>query len=208
MWLVVLCVVASYLLGGVPFGLLLGKFRGVDIRTVGSRNIGATNLTRALGRSWGVAAFLLDFLKGLLPVLATALLLDLLPEPVPNLHPVHAQILAGLAAVLGHVFPIYLRFRGGKGVATSFGVMAGLLPVAALISGGAWVGMFLATRIVSVASIVAAVLFPISVLLLYRERQPEEYFALEGLAIAAALLILVRHHANVRRLLTGKERRF
>ncbi len=207
MWIVALCVLVSFLLGGIPFALLLGRLRGVDIRQHGSGNIGATNLTRTLGRRWGIAAFLLDFLKGLIPALGGQLLPRVADVPEP-LTPVHLGILFGIAAVAGHVFPIYLRFRGGKGVATSFGVMTGLVWLAALISGVAWVAVFLSTRLVSLASIVAALLFPLTVFLAERGREPASFYALEGLALAAMALILIRHHTNIRRLLSGKEHRF
>ena len=136
----------AYLLGSVPFALLLGRLKGIDIRHVGSGNIGATNLTRTAGRHWGVLAFLLDFFKGLAPVLIIPLVHPFDVTTLLGLMKVHVQILAGMAAVLGHVWPIYLRFKGGKGVATTFGVMAGLLPIAALISGVAWGVTYLKSR--------------------------------------------------------------
>jgi glycerol-3-phosphate acyltransferase PlsY len=195
----------AYLLGGVPFGLLLGFLRGVDIRTVGSGNIGATNLSRALGRPWGVAAFLLDFAKGLLPVLAARLAP---PERLALAAEGWLPILAGLAAVLGHVFPIYLRFRGGKGVATTFGVMAGLAWLPTAVAGAVWGLTFLATRTVSAASLAAALALPVAVALLSRRPQGGVDGPLLGLVAAMSLLVIVRHRANIARLLRGEELKF
>ena len=196
----------SYLLGSVPFALLLGKVKGIDIRQAGSRNIGATNLTRLAGRTWGVAAFLLDFLKGLLPVLVTRWLWPWADNsPVPT-SPIHAQILAGLASILGHGFPLYLRFRGGKGVATTFGVMAGLLWLSAVLAGLSWAIAYLIGRTVSIASLVAALTFPVAVFAL-KHNDPTLPSVLT-LAVTISLLILIRHRTNISRLLSGKEHRF
>src|SRR5262249_2583059 len=139
---------AAYFIGSIPFALILGKARGVDIRTVGSGNVGATNLSRALGRRWGITAFVLDFLKGFVPAAAPGWLaapplpagpVEVSPgwwavySPASAFLPVSiAGVACALAAIIGHVFPIYLRFRGGKGVATSFGAVTALAPLAAL----------------------------------------------------------------------------
>ena len=209
-----LATASAYLLGSVPFALLLGKLGGVDIRGVGSGNVGATNLTRALGRRWGVAAFLLDFLKGLAPVVAGALLLTPplygggTPGPIPLPSLVQARILLGVAAVLGHVFPVFLGFRGGKGVATSFGVIAGLLPLAALAAGAAWILAFYVRRVVSIASLVAVVVFPAGTVLFYRDLPEEDFYTLLALTLALAALVVVRHRENIARLLKGRENRF
>ncbi|MBI4583484.1 MAG: glycerol-3-phosphate 1-O-acyltransferase PlsY [Planctomycetes bacterium] len=205
--MIFLCLAASYLLGAIPFALLLGKLKGLDLRAVGSGNIGATNLTRTAGKPWGYTAFLLDFLKGLLPVLAARWLLSS-SGASPAIPPLHAQVLSGLAAVLGHIFPVYLRFRGGKGVATSFGVISGLLWMAALCAAAAWLGIYLASRIVSIASIAAAVCFPLATLLLYWSRPREELIPLAILSSCISALILIRHRSNIQRLLTGKEHKF
>ena len=208
MWFVAVSITVAYLLGAVPFALVVGRLKGVDIRTIGSGNIGATNLTRALGRRWGTAAFLLDFFKGLVPTAGGLLLTPLVPSVRETVRPEHIAIACGAAAVIGHLFPIYLRFRGGKGVATSFGVICAVTPLAAIISGVAWLGIFFVSHTVSVASLIAAGLFPVSVFLLEREREPEVFFAFEALALLAALLIVFRHTSNIRRLLAGKESRF
>lgn len=199
-------VTLSYLLGSVPFALLLGKVKGIDIRQAGSRNIGATNLTRLAGRTWGVAAFLLDFLKGLIPVLVTRWLWPWADNGSVPISPIHAQILAGLASILGHVFPLYLRFRGGKGVATTFGVMAGLLWLSAVLAGLSWGVAYLIGRTVSIASLVAALTFPVAVFAL-KHNDPTLPSVLT-LAVMISLLILIRHRTNISRLLSGKEHRF
>ena len=194
----------AYLLGAVPFALLLGRIRGVDIRKSGSGNIGATNLSRVLGRRWGIAAFVLDFSKGLLPVLAARLLA---PEGSP-VRGEHAAIACGLAAVLGHVFPVYLGFRGGKGVSTTFGAVTGLSREAALAAGVVWLVLFLATRTVSIASLGAAVVFPAATAIAFRRAPAEVWIPMVVLATAVAVLIVVRHRSNIRRLLQGQENRF
>jgi glycerol-3-phosphate acyltransferase PlsY len=197
----------AYLLGSIPFAFLLGKMRGVDIRRMGSGNIGATNLSRALGRRWGIAAFLLDFLKGLLPALAAA---GLPPPASPGtglLLP-HAQIAAAAAAVLGHVFPLYLRFRGGKGVATGFGAVAALAWGAALVAGGVWLALFLITRTVSIASIAAALTFPAAAFVLLRGAPAAVAVPVGIMTVGVGALIVARHHSNIRRLLRRQEGRF
>jgi glycerol-3-phosphate acyltransferase PlsY len=198
----------SYLLGAVPFAWLLGKLRGVDIRRVGSGNIGATNLTRALGRRWGVAAFALDFLKGLAPALLVPWLAPRLAREGEAVDPALAGIVCGAAAILGHVYPVYLRFRGGKGVATTFGVLAALMPWATTAAAAAWGLAYLATRTVSIASIFAAFAFPLAAALLCSRESGASYGALVTLASAAGALVLLRHRANIQRLLAGKEHRF
>lgn len=198
--------IASFLIGGIPFGLLLGKLKGIDIRKTGSGNIGATNLTRALGKRWGISAFVLDFLKGLLPTLIP--LYFKLEAPDIKLTTTHLQIVAGLASVLGHIFPVYLKFKGGKGVATTFGVMAGILPWAGLIAGGIWLICFFTTKTVSIASVVCAIGFPIGTFIVYKDRPTEDYWALVTLSLCVMLLIVLRHRSNLARLFKGKENRF
>lgn len=144
---------ASYLIGSIPFGYLIGRLHGIDIRKVGSGNIGATNVTRSIGRIAGKICFFLDFLKGALPVVLVNMTFE---ENTANL-----ALAAGLAVILGHVFPIYLRFRGGKGVATAAGVALALAPYPLLCALAVWVVTFLTSRYVSLASIVAAASLPI-----------------------------------------------
>lgn len=205
-------VLLAYLVGSVPFAFLLGRLRGVDLRKVGSGNIGATNLARVGGARWGVPAFLLDFLKGLAPVLLAGAAGG---DPIEGAAiegrgalAAHVQIACALAAVLGHVFPVYLGFRGGKGVATSFGALAGLSWEAALAAGLVWLVLFLWTRTVSIASIGAALAFPIATVLVFRSHPREVALPMDLLAALVAALIVVRHRSNIRRLLLGREARF
>ena len=193
-----LSVAASYLLGSVPFGLLIARMRGVDIRKVGSGNIGATNVLRSVGKPWGILTFVCDALKGLLPALAGRYI------PAPGL-PVDAlPIACGFAAILGHNFPVFLGFKGGKGVATSAGALVGIAPLAVVIGLAVWLVSFFAFRFVSLASIAAALCIPVAAWFLYGAQGPLLPCAL---AVLGALVIY-RHKSNIGRLLNGTEHRF
>ena len=186
----------AYLLGSIPFGYLLVKiFRHEDIRATGSGNIGATNVARSGAKGLGVLTLLLDALKGFLAVFIAQRIapgnLDL-------------AVAAAVAAILGHVFPIWLRFRGGKGVATALGVFLALTPISALIVLAIFALVFAITRYVSLASIIAAAAFPFIALHFITERSP----IVVGGLIFIPLLIIVKHHQNIRRLLSGTESRF
>ena len=196
---------AAYLLGAVPFGLLIGRARGVDIRTVGSRNIGATNVFRTVGKPFGLLAFACDALKGLaactlIPALAGRLAAG--PDAAPGGSGL--PLACACLAIAGHNWPIYLRFRGGKGVATSVGALAGLAPAAAAIGLGVWIVIFAATRYVSVASMISAAAVAAASWALFR---PDDRL-MPSFLTALALLVIVRHHGNIRRLLNGTENRF
>ncbi|MCU0915832.1 MAG: glycerol-3-phosphate 1-O-acyltransferase PlsY [Planctomycetes bacterium] len=203
----VVAIVAAYLLGAVPFAFLLAWAHGKDLRTIGSGNIGATNLARALGRRWGYVCFALDVLKGLVPVAVTGTVTDAADHPVF----LSLWLVVGIAAILGHVFPVYLRFKGGKGVATSFGVALGLWPyftVSALIALFVWVAVVLTWRYVSLASICAAVVFPISLalgILVVPTWQLTNLWPLVIAAVVIPILVVVRHRENIRRLAAGTE---
>lgn len=204
-----LAIIGAYLLGSVPFGLLIAGAHGKDLRSIGSGNIGATNVARALGRKWAYVCFALDVLKGAVPMLAT---LPLTTQSQAGKTVVLWLWLAvGCAAILGHIFPIYLKFKGGKGVSTSFGVALGLWPyftICALFSIAIWVVVVLIGRYVSLASITASIAFPlvliVSILLI-----PEWDFAgLWPLLIAACaipLMVIIRHRENIKRLIAGTE---
>jgi acyl phosphate:glycerol-3-phosphate acyltransferase len=194
---------ASYLLGSIPTGYLLVRiFRRQDIRSMGSGNIGATNVLRAGGKGLGAATFLLDVLKGSASVWLGGLLGALLMPSVPLRT---AQAVAALFAVLGHMFTCWLHFRGGKGVATGFGVFLLAAPSAALAAIGVFAVVFAISRIVSISSIVAAASFPVLAWFLSTGSRPLVFFAVQ---CAVALLIIVKHHENIRRLIAGTESRF
>ncbi len=197
-------VLVSYLLGSVPFGLLLGMLRGVDIRTVGSGNIGATNVGRALGRPFALLAFLCDFAKGWLPAAWLAPWCVALADADPGATTTIA-VLAGGAAVCGHVWPLYLSFRGGKGVATGCGALVGIDPAIFLVGGAVWLVTLVLFRMVGLASLAMGTAFPV----VARLRQGDASYGLEVVlgAIALMLLVFVRHRANMVRMLAGTEPR-
>jgi glycerol-3-phosphate acyltransferase PlsY len=194
---------AAYLLGSIPTGYLLVRLvRHQDIRSVGSGNIGATNVLRTVGKGLGAATFLLDVLKGCAAVwLGGALGAVLLPTLAHR----NAEALAALFAVLGHMFPVWLKFRGGKGVATGFGVFLVAAPWAALAAITVFAIVLALTRFVSVASILGAGSFPVFAWFLVRGDRPPFFIAVQA---AVALLIILKHHQNIRRLLGGTESRF
>jgi glycerol-3-phosphate acyltransferase PlsY len=194
--------VIAYLLGDIPFGYLLVKFTtGRDVRASGSGNIGATNVLRAGGKGLGAATFLLDMLKGCSAVWLGWLLGRLL---LPHCPLRDVEALAALCAVLGHVFPVWLRFRGGKGVATGFGVFLAATPLAALAAISVFFLVLAISRYVSLASILGAASFPPFAYFLVHGDRPAFFIAVE---IAVALIIIVKHHQNIRRLLNGTESR-
>ncbi len=200
---ILLIVAASYLLGSIPTGYLLVRiFRNEDIRSVGSGNIGATNVLRSGGKGLGAATFLLDMLKGCSAVWLGGFLGSLLLPGTPLRN---AQALAALVAVLGHMFPVWLKFRGGKGVATGFGVFLVAAPLAALAAISVFAIVLALTRYVSLASILGAASFPPFAWFLVKGDKPVFYIAVQ---CAVALLIIVKHHQNIRRLLDGTESRF
>ncbi len=199
----VLIAAAAYLLGSIPTGYLLVRlFRHEDIRSVGSGNIGATNVLRSGGKGLGAATFLLDTLKGCSAVWLGGFLGALLLPSTPLRS---AQALAALFAVIGHIFPIWLHFRGGKGVAVGFGVFLVAAPWAALAAISVFLVVLLLSRYVSLASILGAACFPIFAWFLVTGARPTAYIAVQ---CAVAMLIIVKHHQNIRRLLTGTESRF
>lgn len=199
LWIVVL----SYLLGSIPVGYLLVRFvKRQDIRTVGSGNIGATNVLRSGGKGLGAATFILDVGKG---ALAVALGYWLAASVAPELPVRTVAAVAALFAVLGHMFPLWLRFKGGKGVATGFGVFLVIAPWAALTAIGLFIVIFALSRYVSLASILGATGFPIFAWFLVRGPKPVFFIAVQ---IIVSGLIIVKHHANIGRLLTGTENRF
>lgn len=185
-----LVLIAAYLLGSIPNGLIFGQLIWKkDLRRYGSHNLGATNAWRVLGKPAGLLIFALDFLKGVLSVLLAQIFIG---TPM-------AMVLAGLIAILGHSCSIFLKFKGGRGVATGLGVTAFLMPSVTSIVFLVWLAIVLATRYVSLGSIVAAALVPILALAFGYERA----FVLFG--VAAAVFIIFRHKENIVRLLNGRE---
>ena len=190
---------AAYLIGSIPFGFVIGKARGVDLRTIGSGNLGATNVYRALGFKLAILVFVLDLAKGfvgsrVVPMLWTV---DLGIEWV--------RFICAMSAIAGSVAGIYMRFRGGKGVATSVGVFLGLTPLATVICLGIWGVLFARFRYVSLGSIIGAAALPILIAVQGREgfsRAPVFY-----LALVVAVIVIVRHRSNIRRLIDGSENR-
>ncbi len=192
----------AYLLGSIPSGYLLVRlFRNQDIRQSGSGNIGATNVLRSGGKGLGAATFLIDMLKGSSAVLLGGLIGSLL---APSAVPANFRALAALCAVLGHIFPVWLSFRGGKGVATGFGVFLVAAPLAALASIAVFALVLTLSRYVSLASIVGAASFPVFACLLGHGNRPPFFIAVQ---FAVALLLIVKHYQNIGRLLAGVESR-
>lgn len=185
-------VLFAYLLGSLPVGVLLARLKGQDPRKMGSGNIGATNVMRTAGKKLGIVTLLGDMLKGLIPVLLTiwsgqtALLIALV----------------GLAAFIGHLFPVYLKFKGGKGVSTALGVFLALSPLGILIAVAVFLFMVWKWRYVSLGSLTGSGLMPVSLLLL---KAPLEYVAV---AVVVVVLIFIKHRENIRRLVEGRENRF
>jgi glycerol-3-phosphate acyltransferase PlsY len=201
----VLVLVASYLLGSIPFGYLAGRTAGIDIRKVGSGNIGATNVVRMLGKRYGYPVFALDFLKGLGAVkISIAIATAMRPEWGSS---EMFGALAAASSVIGHSFPPWLNFRGGKGVATFAGALLGLMPVATLIGVVIWILVFWLTRYVSVASVATAVALPLVICVMTRLNQGDGK-ALFYSSLCIAALVIWRHRSNLSRLMRGREPRF
>lgn len=198
-------VIGSYLLGSIPFGYLAGRIAGIDIRKCGSGNVGATNVIRTLGKGYGYPVFVADFLKGFAAV-KVSLLITTRVQPEWN-SPEMFGILAAISSVIGHSFPVWLRFKGGKGVATSAGALFGLAPVAALVGAAIWALTFCLTRYVSVASIAAAAALPFIILIttwLSRTAGKSLFYS----SVCLAAVVIWRHRSNLLRLMRGTEPRF
>ena len=202
--------VMAYLLGSIPFGYLLVRiFRGEDIRLTGSGNIGATNVARSGAKGLGIGTLILDTLKGFAAVLLAAILVRrqfpphmICGNPLIEAR-MHGMSIAALFAVLGHVFPVWLKFKGGKGVATALGVFCLLFPKAILVSLVIFILVAVVTRYVSLGSILAAISFPIAA---YFLEYPNRLALV--LVSATSLIVVLKHHQNIIRLLAGTENRF
>jgi glycerol-3-phosphate acyltransferase PlsY len=196
---------ASYLIGSIPAGYIAGRIVGIDIRTVGSGNIGATNVTRVLGKRYGYPVFIVDFLKGFAAV-GMSIMIAKRAQPVFISSELFG-IVGAVACVLGHSFPVWLGFKGGKGVAASAGALLGLMPFVALIAVAVWLIIFYLTRYVSVASMTAALAVPITILSMMFLGQTGGT-ALLYFSICLAAVVIVRHRSNLSRLMRGTEPRF
>jgi len=185
-------IVAAYLIGSIPTGVLLGKAYGIDVRKEGSGNIGATNLYRTVGRKVGIITLIGDCLKGLLPVLLVKF----------SALPPEFAAWVGLAAFCGHVFSIFLKFKGGKGVATALGVFLALAPLAVAIAISVFTVLMFLWRYVSLGSIAAAAVMPLAVFFLGGSR------TVTTVTSIIALIVIARHHENIKRLLSGSENKF
>jgi glycerol-3-phosphate acyltransferase PlsY len=200
----IVVLIGSYLMGSIPFGYLIGRMAGIDIRKVGSCNIGATNVVRILGKRYGYAVFLLDFFKGFGAVKLSMLLA--MRSPLGWISPELVGIIAAVSSIVGHSFPLWLKFHGGKGVATSAGGLFALTAIGGLIGLGIWIVMFWLTHYVSVASITAALLLPVVILLIsWRDERPKAIFYF---SLCAAAVVIWRHRSNLSRLMRGTEPRF
>jgi acyl phosphate:glycerol-3-phosphate acyltransferase len=196
--LLVPSILIGFLLGSVPTGFLIGRARGIDLRTQGSKNIGATNAFRVLGARWGGLVFALDVAKGLVAALVPRWLAGgATPDAV-----LMAELAAGVASIFGHVFTPWLRFKGGRGVATSLGVFLGIIPVPTALAFLLWVILLLVSKRVSVGSIGAALAYPF---LVYALAKDVPRGVVTAVTAAVALLVILRHTSNIRRLLSGTE---
>lgn len=194
-----LLIVLAYLIGSIPSSVWVSKhFFGIDIRDYGSGNAGATNTYRVLGPRWGSFVMIADMIKGIIAVK----LAFLLPYYIDNeTQMVNLQIGLGLAAVVGHIFPIWAEFNGGKGVATLFGMVLGIQPVVAVCCVGVFLLVLYLTRFVSLSSILASIAFPVFILVIFN--QPETLYRI--FAIAVGLMVLLTHQKNIGRILRGDE---
>ncbi len=185
----------AYLAGSVPFGFLIGKMRGVDVRTVGSKNIGATNVFRTVGKKWGLLAFLCDFLKGFVPVL--------LARKFGG--EAHLPLAVGLMTVVGHMFTCFMKFKGGKGIATGFGMLVGLVPWLVLTAFGIWAVTVWLSHYISLGSCVAAVFLAVGVWFPWLGSGGWRNLPLSIVVTLVALVAIYKHKANIRRLIDGCE---
>jgi acyl phosphate:glycerol-3-phosphate acyltransferase len=200
LWLLI--VILSYFIGSIPWGYLFARRKGIDIRQQGSGNIGAANAARVMGKGWGYVVFLCDFLKGILAVTLGALLAAYFEADV-----VLGGVVAGIACVLGHDYTIWLRFKGGKGIATLAGAALALLPLLFISFGVTWIVVFFISRYTSLASICGVLALPISVAFFVAKTDPAFSFLLL-FSVSMAALAIWRHRSNIARLLNGTENRF
>ncbi len=204
MWLFATVAAVGYLLGSIPNGYIAGRMAGIDVRDAGSGNIGATNVLRLLGKKYGYPVFAADLLKGFAAVRWA--MFHAAAVGAPDLVQV-CGIVAAVSCVIGHSFPVWLRFRGGKGVATSAGTLLGLMPFAVLAIFAVWVVVFETSRFVSLASVAAAAVLPVVVFVML-QLGALNATSLLYFSVAIAAVVIWRHRSNIRRLIAGTEPRF
>jgi len=204
-YIYVLIVVISYLIGAIPWAFIIGKFKGVDIRNHGSGNVGATNVRRVLGKKFGILCFFLDFLKGFIPAFV---ILNMDKYVEIDISTDLAFIFVAFAVVAGHMWPVYLKFKGGKGVSTMAGLLLALAPLSLLVGGAVWAIFFYSFRYVSLASICASLTLPVSAYFLSKYEVYKLSDTLQWILIILAALVIFRHKGNIIRLMTGTESRF
>lgn len=198
----ILLILTAYVLGSIPNALWVGKvFKGIDVREHGSKNTGSTNAARVLGAKLGILTLVLDIVKGSIPVILALIMRADLIENVANISNIDA-ILIGVSAIIGHSFSIFMKFKGGKAVATTVGVFIVLVPKALLLAAVVFFAVFLLTRYVSLSSMIGAVSLPIFIYLLYGNIP---YIIFGGII---AILIIIRHKSNIERLINGTETKF
>lgn len=198
-------IIISYLIGGIPFGYVIAVAKGVDIRTEGSGNIGATNVGRVLGKKYGLIIFVLDMLKGFIVVFFVPTVVSSavnIPTTTGNL----LVVLCGFCAVLGHAFPVFLNFKGGKAVATSFGVFIWLVPISIGIAFGVWLITVIVTRYVSLGSMLGS-LSLIGTIIFIVDSPFGNNLYLTAMSVAVAILIVARHTPNIQRIIAGTEKK-
>ncbi|MBR0197660.1 MAG: glycerol-3-phosphate 1-O-acyltransferase PlsY [Kiritimatiellae bacterium] len=193
-------IIAAYLIGGIPFGFLIGKMRGIDIRTVGSKNIGATNVFRSVGKSWGLLAFALDFLKGFLPCLAVKILVSrgvICESWLP--------LVVGILCVVGHMLTPYMKFKGGKGVATAFGMLVALVPSLVGVAFAVFIVFFALSNYISLGSCMAAAFLAIGVWFPWLGTRGWHDLPQAILVTLISIFVIWKHRSNIKRLVSGTE---
>ena len=203
---IILTAIFSYIIGSIPFGYLAGLTKGVDIRTLGSKNIGATNVFRNLGKKLGITTFILDMLKGVTAVVIIPCAVKYFFGAEPDLNDAYVAITGAICVLLGHSFPFTLNFKGGKGVATGLGLAIGLAPIAALSGFALWAIIFRASGYVSLASIIAAAYVAIGSWFI--DYASADSYIIPIVISFLAALVIIKHRTNIQRLMNGNENRF
>ncbi len=212
-WQYAVLFIGSYLFGGIPFGLVVSRLKGIDIRSRGSGNVGATNVGRVLGRRWGILVFMLDVTKGALTTVTASLWLTWGDAGLTTSRPVFSDFIllgTGMCCAIGSIIPVYLRFKGGKGVSTSLGVVLGIYPYLTLSGFAAfavWAVVVAVSRYISLGSVAAAVALPLAFVGFSRllNWTMSDHYPLLALCVVMAAAVLVRHRSNIGRLCAGTE---